>query len=757
MPASSCVVARPFRPLIAACISTTLWGGAVIGQTDTTQSADQTSAMLGEVVVTAQKRSEPIQRVPISIVAVTGEQMTQAGVSTLDELAGRIPAVQVQNTNNGATFFIRGIGDPGKSNGSSPVAVNLDGIYQSQQEVTGAALADLSRIEVLRGPQGTLYGRNATGGTVNIITNDPLLGEWSGEMQAGLGNYESRQLEGVINAPIGSTLAVRLVGSTNDHSGYLTNGLDDRHDRVIRVKALWQPSGRLRLLGTVQYLKIDEHGPSDVGLAPDGKTAGNLSWPPGGPTPVYTVSSNPWFDGPYNVETSGPNAVYCSPYCSTFYRVHDLQLIGQLDYDMGFGKLTAIAGSEQFQRDYLQFFAGYSGDQDPYHQESVEVRLANKRGSPIQWVAGVYALNQDGSGEVQEMLGIPQDSRNTVNTTQSHAAFGEVALPIGDRFRITAGMRYTADKVAGEVDTGALPAGNDGSSPTYDCYYPPYLAPGAACVNGVGQLFTFNHDQLTYKAGIQYDVAADSLLYADYSTGFRSGGVDGTGGPYGPETIRAYEIGSKNELLDRRLILNADVYYYLYGGYQLQYSRLIPGQTIAQSVESNVPGTSTVWGGELEGQYLLSRADRITLSAAYEASRFGSATVNLGNGPVDLAGETLPRMPKWTHTLGYEHTFTLPIGAALLAHVDGQYKSSYTTQLGPPPSYSVQRAYTLLNARLTYTSPSGRYDVSAYMNNITDKAVLLQSNPTRPPFGWGVLGDPRTYGVVFSEHFGGTQ
>jgi iron complex outermembrane receptor protein len=718
------------------------------------RASDNSQAFdLEEIIVTAEKRSESIQHAPLSVVAINGEKLVQGGVASLDQFAGEIPAVQVQGTNNGAAFFVRGIGDPGKSNGSSPVSVHQDGIYEAQQEVTGAALADLDRLEVLRGPQGTLYGRNATGGAVNLITNDPQLQEWSGVITAGAGDYRSRQLEAVLNAPIGDTLALRLVGSANDHDGYLSNGLNDRHDKIVRAKLLWEPNERLRVLTTIQYLNIDELGPGNVGLVPGGRTAGNLSWPPGGPTPVYTTSANPWYSGPYNVQTSGPNAVYCSPYCGVFYHVSDLQYRGQVDYDLNYATLTALAGVEHYQRDYLQDFSGYSGDRAPYNQDSVELRLASKSNSPIKWVGGLYTLSQNGSGEVQSILGIPQDSRNTVNSSESYAAFGQATVPITDLFRITGGLRYTRDEVRGEVDTGALAAGNDGSDPTYNCYYPSYLPSGSACVNGVGPLFVFQYSKVTYKVGAEYDLAPNSLLYADYSTGFRAGGVDGTGGPYGPETIGAYQIGSKNQFLDKRMSVNVGLFYYLYGNYQLQYSRLITGQSVAQSVESNVPGTSTVWGGEIEGQFRLTPNDNIDFGTAYEGSRFASATVNLGSGSVDLGGETLPRMPKWTQNLGYGHVLELPGNWTLLGHVDGQYKSSYTTQIGPPPSYSVQGDYVLANARLTLSPGGGKYFISAYINNITDRAVLLQSNPTRPPFGWGILGDPRTYGVVFSEHF----
>ena len=678
---------------------------------------------IADIVVTAQKRSQTIQDTPLSITALSGDMLAKSGVTDLNNAVGLVPSVQVQSSNTGATYFIRGIGQVGNT-GSSPVSVHIDGIYQQQPEITGAAGVDVNRIEVLRGPQGTLYGRNANGGTINVITNDPALGVTSADVKLGIGNYSTRQVEAAVNLPVGSTLALRVAGALNAHDGYLTNGLSDRNDRTLRGKLLWQPVEELSVLLSAENVWIDSKGAGNVLISED--------------------YDNPWTSAPYHefsvVFTGDP--VFCSPGCRPYYKVHNQQYRAEVNYEMPWATFTALGGIQRYRRHYLQAFGdGLEGDTTPVDQSSVELRLASPAASPVQWVLGAYYLDRDADGNVKYVYQINVATRIAISRERSKAVFGQLTYPLTDSFRLTGGLRYTHDETRQRVDDGEV----DGTTDTLVGY-----------TLGALQRGTFN--KVTYKAGAEYDIAPRSMLYGSVSTGFRAGGVDSLGGSYEPETITAYEVGSKNRFLDNSMILNASLYYYRYEGYQLSYAREIDGSSVPVIVTSNVPGVTKVWGAEVEGMFDVTSLDRLNYTASYQRSKFADATLATSCSPsgectyTALGGRTLPRMPKWTLTGGWEHRFPLGNGAEIQSYVDAQYKSGYDTNLVVFDG-SRQNGVTLVNARLTYQAADERFSISAYVRNLTDKAVLIQSNTAGPVNRYGILGDPRTYGVSLQAKF----
>ncbi|MBB6253262.1 TonB-dependent receptor [Nitrospirillum iridis] len=686
------------------------------------QEANSASA-LEEIIVTAERRVSNIQRTPISIAVKTGADLAQTGTVDLAKAVEDVPAVQVQKSNTGASFYIRGIGSRGVG-GSSPVSVNEDGIYQQQPDLISGAFADLDRIEVLRGPQGTLYGRNANGGTVNVITKNPDLDGYSGDVTVGFGNYDTVQSQAVLNAPLGPTLAIRIVGDLEQHSGYLTNGLSDRDDKVLRGKALWKPNDRFSLLVSAEEFFTDSRGPGNVLIS--------------------AVRDNPWYSAPYDsfavVFTGDP--VFCSPNCQPYYRVRNKQYRAEANYDLGFATLTALTGIQRYRRHYLQAFAGgLEYDDQPLDQESYELRLTSNEGAAIKWVAGAYALNQDYSGETKYVYHIDSATYYAINKDSSRAAFGQASVPLTDDLSLTGGVRYTQDHYDKRLDDGTV----DGSTGVLESLT-------------TGTLHSKGYAKVTYKGALEYQLDRASMLYAQYSTGFRSGGVDENGATFGPETIKAFEVGSKNRFFDDRLQLNASAYYYRYGGYQLDYIVSVGGASTDQITTSNVPGTTKVWGTELETQFRASHADLITASVSYEGSEFSDVTLATSCTSAgvcsytDLGGRSLPRTPRWTLNGGYEHTFDIDGGDTITTHVDTQYKSAYDADL-ISFTHSRQGAYALFNARLTYSRPDWGVSVSAYVNNITNRAVLEQANTAGPVNRYGVLNDPRTFGLVLNGHF----
>ncbi|HWU03085.1 MAG TPA: TonB-dependent receptor [Novosphingobium sp.] len=680
-------------------------------------------AKVQDIVVTAMRRTTILQKTPASIAVISGDVLSATGTADLAAAVENVPAVQVQKSNTGASFYIRGIGSRGVG-GDSPISVNIDGLYQQQPDVVSGAFADVARIEVMRGPQGTLYGRNANGGTVNIITKDPKLGERSADISLGYGNYQTIHAGAALNLPVGETLAVRLVGSLDRHDGYLSNGLSDRNDRVLRGKLLWQPSDRLRVLLGVDYLSTASKGPSNVLLSDDN------------PDPRYAA--------PYGSFTDLPQGkpVYCSPNCQPYYHVESTTYRGQADYDLGFATLTGLVGVQNYRRDYLQSFSGgIEHDVQPFHQRSYEVRLASRNGSPVQWVVGGYWLDQDWSGEMKYVYHIDAADYYAINQAHSRAVFGQVTLPLLARLRAVAGLRYTADRFRKRLDTGDV----DGTT-------------GNLVSLTTGTDFRGNYSRLTYKAGLEYDLTDHAMVYGQFSTGFRSGGVDANGGAYGPETIKAIEGGLKSRFLDGRLQVNAGAYYYFYDGYQLDYIKSVGGALSDVITTSNVNGTTRVWGAELESVFRPTKADQIDLSVAWQGNRFARAILPTscdGSGNctyTDLTGRRLPRSPEWTINAALEHSFILANTGSIVAHVDGMYKSSYQADL-ISFTYSLQRAYATLNARLTYNLPHSQVSIGAYINNATNVTVIEQANTAGPTDRYGLLNDPRTYGLTLNGHF----
>lgn len=676
-----------------------------------------------EIVVTAMKRTGSVQKTPASIAVVSGQTLQETGTANLVSAVETVPSVQVQKSNTGATFYIRGIGSRGVG-GSSPVSVNIDGIYQQQPDIVAGAFADVARIEVLRGPQGTLYGRNANGGTINIITRDPQLGVNSADITLGVGNYSALHAEAAVNLALTDTLSVRAVGAVDRHDGYLSNGLDDANDKVARIKALWQPVPELRVLLGYEHTSIDKLGPGNVLISDD--------------------APNPRQADPFNtfsvVFTGDP--VYCSPSCRPYYRVENDSYNAQLDYDFGFAKLTALAGIQRYTNNHLQAFSGgLERAYQPLDQESYEVRLANGDGSPIQWVVGGYMLDQDFSGETKYVLHIDDASYYPVETTRSRAAFGQVTIPLSSALRLTGGLRYTRDSYRKQKDSGTI----DGTTNEV----------GALTA---GTLYTGAYDKVTYKLGAEYDIAAEAMLYGQFSTGFRSGGIDERSGAFGPETIKAVEGGIKTRWFDDRLTANLGAYYYFYDGYQLDYMISVSGAATDILTTSNIPGTTRVWGAELETEFRATPRDTLSFALAYQGSRFADATIATSCDSAGtctyaaLGGRSLPRSPKWTINGGYEHNFPLADGSRIKAHVDGMFKSDYQTDI-LTFTHSKQSAYALLNARLVYELADSGLSVSAYVNNLTNVTVIEQANTAGPTDRYGILNAPRTYGLSLTGHF----
>ncbi|MFT3763057.1 MAG: TonB-dependent receptor [Pseudoxanthomonas sp.] len=708
--------ARPSR--LAAALSLLL---ASAGASAQEADADATgrAVTLDSVVVTAQHKAENIQSVPIAITAVSGEKAKAEGRNTVQEAIEDVPNVEFKTSNRGGGFYIRGIGSRFYDS-TAPVSVFFDGVYQSRSEVTNLGFLDIDRIEVLRGPQGTLYGRNNSGGTVNLISNAPVLGDSSGSALLQIGNYSQVTTEAAVNVPVSEIAALRIAAGSNSHDGYLSNGLQDEDSKAARAQLLLQPSPKVRFLLAADYAKNGGKGLGNVYLPTDSR-------------------SDPWTAPSYDTLSFAGNVV-CggdgAPSCSVYQDTENTSVRAQLDVDTAIGTVTALAAHQDFDMRYRQAFSYlYEDAHTPVTQSSAEVRLAAPADSPVSWVVGAYGLHIDNSGGWTRNYSFNSYSETVRSINESVAVFGQATWPLGADSRLTTGARYTRDSYESGTE-----------------------------VNEIVNIASGAKNKATWRLAYEHDLSADVMGFASLSTGYKQGGIGqsaNTGAiyQYDPETVTALELGLKGDFADRRVRFNVSAFLYRYKGYQLDINYYPdPDSEVYETRTSNVPGTSRVAGLELEGNWLLSQAGRLDFTATYTDTSFADADVLLGASSTaytSLAGRQLPSTPKWKATLGYTHTWELASGQ-LSGYVGATASDSYVADLVyftyAQPDLFVQDAYQKYDAKLTYDSNDGRWSVSLYGNNLTNEATIQQANPAGPNV-LGVISPPRTYGVTFATRF----
>lgn len=661
------------------------------------QAATNAEAFTGDIVVTAQRRSESSQKAAVAITALSGADLVAQARNSVADAIATVPSVQVQGNPNGAQIYIRGVGSNADSQlGDPAVNLNVDGVYQQQTEVPTSLMYDVERIEVLRGPQGTLYGRNATAGAVNIVTKDPVLGDFSGYATLQGGNYDAIHGEAAVNVPVGDNSAVRAAIATDNHDGYLSNGNNDARMVAGRLKVLTNPTDNLRILLAGDYL---HSGGNDIG-----SVAAPLD------------KDDPW----YSDKPRG------------YLDIDSWNVRGQVDYTAPFATFTLLASHNDFDKDEANVILSPSAVS--VHREgkqnSVELRASSPYASPVKWVGGLFYYHDD---ELRQVVDSPIDAvaagasnpeLRTVTAT-SYAAFANATVPLTDGIRLTGGVRYTHDrKDARFVYT-------DGS--------------GAADATAIASWNSF-----TWKGGLEADVSPTSLLYANVSTGFKAGGFaqQFPAASYDPEKITAFEIGSKNRFFDNALTFNLSAFHYSYRDYQAQYPDLVDG---AFALVTANAATARIYGAELEARLRLSPDDTLSLNGTYLHTRFGEFRyTSILSGTVDHSGERLPNSPTAAFDIAYDHDFHVA-GGVLTAHANMHISSGYWTTVERSID-SCQGSFTRSDAFLRYEPASQGWDVRLFVRNIENRAVrtLGAANPFDAVL---LIAPPRTYGAAATIRF----
>lgn len=716
--------------------------------------AVNTSAqILEEVVVTAQKRDQSIQEIPMSIVALNDRLLSDAGVESADELTRIVPNVRISRLSQASATVIRvrGVGQAGNNAIDPSVAPFLDGVYVARGGAILNTFLDVAAVEVLRGPQGTLFGRNATSGAIQVNTNAPQFDEMSGHLFAEVGNYSAKRYRGVLNVPVSDTFAMRVAAVSDTHDGYYDNLLDgksygERDAMSARVSLRWQPTDSVNWVLRYDYSTMEGDGqlPAEV----SSHTA---------PANFNAIISNAF--GPLSPDISDPFDGTVSQRMVGYLDDEQTGISSDLTWDLDNDyRIRWIFGQREWDNeqvdgdviftgvDLVNRFGLYTSD-----MTSNEVQLISPEGAIFggkgDFVAGVYTFDEDYYVGEDLNLGVafcpvlvggqapqfiapcqasPQLDATELffdQTAESVAAFIDSNINLSDTLKLTVGARYTKD---------------DKKSTFTQLLNNPFA--GALRGPEAGN-YDFDDSQFTYRVVLSYYSSDDTMWFANYSTGYKSGGINSQGSAaalgqkriFDSEEVNDIELGVKSTLMDGRMQLNATLYRMELDDFQDRSFR------DASFIITNA-GTLLQQGLEVETKTLLNDNWSLDFSMAYLDSEFtdfkgasplaGCAvlpvpgTVSCPN-PQDNTGKRSTFSPEWQFNgaISYEQ----PLGSSmnLNARLGWQYVDEHFAGGSELSSQTITEAYDLWDARVTLANDVQGWTVSLFGENLTDERYAV--------------------------------
>ena len=755
--------------------------GAGFEQVDGITTEENSDVGLNTIIVTANRREESLQDVSIPVNAIDGEGLLNRGIVATEDLSSAIPALQVQPSGgSGLGLFLRGVGTrPGNSFAENAVAFNFNEVYLARPTSVGGTFFDLERVEVLKGPQGTLYGRNATGGAVNVIPKRPDLGAVGGSFTASYGNYDHVLVSGALNVPLGDTLAVRAAGQISERDGYLSDGTSDESVQAGRLSLLFEPSNLFSVTVVGDYSHQGGKGTGSVVIpAADGRYDApplddriGATDPRARAVPIEYARGvfAPPFCGGFGNWIDGGCLLVAGDFGEPSLDTENYGISANVEADLGPVVLNVIPAWRQSSSDFISYVPGFLLDvNDDSEQLSLEARLSSNTDGPLEYVVGAYYFKEEQNAVNRFSQGALSTTLFTPNLdTESFALFGQATLSLSDTFRVVGGLRWTNEDKTQVTSLGR------GDEEMEDPFNPPLLD-------------TFTGEQgfekITWKAGIEFDAGPDSLLYANVATGIKSGGFFASSPPdnsFGPEELTAYTIGSKNRFLDDRLQLNIEAFYWDYKDQQVTFVGGLVDSATGRLVNTGITrnaGQAEMYGVEVDGLFQLSPNDLFSFNVQWLKGEYKDFTVDLfgpsparpstscdvlaTNGfpggflsPTSCAGRPTLNSPEWSFNLGYEHTFELGSGLELIAGAQTTIESSRFLDVDFSEE-SRQDGYMKSDAFLTLESIDDDWSLTAFINNIEDEEILASAG-TRPILfiKYGALRPPRTYGLRATKRF----
>jgi iron complex outermembrane receptor protein len=747
--------------LRASCLAFTAFFGiaapGVRAQEDKTHAKD---AGIEDIVVTANRREERLQDVPVSISAFGTRELEKLQIRDLSGLGRIAPSLTVSRSQADRTSIVvtlRGLVQVDQVTAIDPaVGIYIDGIYTARNTGGNSQLIDLQRIEVLRGPQGTLFGRNTIGGAVNIVPNKPN-GEFGGYTELKVGNYNLVNGSAVLNLPISQELAFRVAGSLYARGGFARNGvtgsdLANLRSQFVRAQLRYEPAPGWEVLLSGDYSHNSSDGEWATLIGADVATA---------------------------AATLAQLAPYVNPYARVVYPTFSTGFSGHLGGasatvtgQLGAATVKSITAYREAAKTYgaVDFDAtpynvqGQLGGFSSQHQWTQELQLYGKAlANRLDWIVGAFYFRERGTDNNLNISSAPIvipptqliPRGQTIATNKSLGAFAQITYTIVDSLRLTAGIRYTRDTRAITAQNGFLlyatglqvQCGIARAGPLPDCSFTPPAA-------------TF--DYFPFSVGLDYKIDR-TLLYAKFSRGFRSGGFNGRGNgssvntalaaaasvatPFLPERVSSYEAGIKSDIFDGHLRLNLSVYHAEYS--QIQVRQLIsppPPATLTSYIVNG--GNARFNGYELEATALLGPLS-VHASTAYTDPKYTKLNVGIVTPTLDSRFILVP-----AHTASVAADYAVPskIGDWNL-HVDWDYKSrTYYSNTPPDSALAQQAAYGLWNAAVEFKLKAQPITLTAWVQNLADKQyqariLLVPGSATGTASSvTGFPGDPRTFG-----------
>jgi iron complex outermembrane recepter protein len=765
---------------------------------------------LEEITVTAQKRAESSQKVAIAMEVLSGEQLAETGQNDVSEILKNISNAVINRTDEGMRVTVRGVNEAGGSFNNMrvqtpTVAINFDGAYNTEDSA-GQNLFDVERVEVLYGPQSTMYGSNSPGGIVNIITASPKLNKYSASGSVEYAKYDLLNANVTLNAPIISDqLAMRLTGQTSKHGSWVESNPNETKSKNVRLKTLYQPNQDLSIGLTGSYGKASSGGMMGGSVAafvdqdkiPGGGTAwdyvsdtgGAAPPPPGGGAPAGNPNAADRITKGLSSEITWNTAFASISIVPSYSKSESQDTSNVTDVTVNVGGVSYTVDTVRHSENWTK-------------QKNADIRLTSPADFPIKWIlGGTYYNSRRENNDIWSEY--PDLNQSGYAWQKTKGIYGNITYPFTDTFRGTVGYRYSWDEMYN----------NDGRP-----------KPGTTGITGM------NYSAPDYKIGMEYDLAQNTMLFANYATSYRVQGMaeQHTVNPAAqnnwraipPEKLKAYTIGLKSRFLENKLQVNPSFYYYDYQNREFpvagDWGRITSGSTVeadycGKDKNGNaVPGATVNdcpdfdFDGELDygpmaagggpedprskqvGQYeaygldvstnwMITAEDRLDVSLSYMHTKWKDATVHMlwwwiwtdETGKLvegaNFNGMRNTYSPTWAGTIGYEHNFMIGNQGTLTPHVDLQFKSEYKLSLtsdaqvaadptlGPSMvGWNKQEPYYLVDGNINFVHSSGIWTLNAYVKNATNYAVkttLAGGGPVGNKIG---LNDPRTYGAVFT-------
>ncbi len=719
--------------LVAAIVLSTFWQSPPL-------LAAESDGILEEIVVTAQRREQNLQKVPVAVSAFSQNAIEREDISDLTDIATRVPGLTFSPFSPGQNILaLRGASsnDDGAGTDNS-IAVFIDDVYLGRASNINPELFDLERIEVLRGPQGTLFGKNTIGGAINVVSTRPNTEQTEGKIRVNVGNFARRDLAGLITGPLTPNLAGKLSFSTRKRDGWVDNlalnkKQKDDDSQSVRGQLLFTNNGFEALISG-DYNKLDVEDMARI--------------------PINTGDPRDpalWFSGSYTA-LCGTNR---DPDCAAgpadgFAKQKSGGVSARLKWYAGNGELISITAYRENEADWNMDSTGTDSliivDDilDNTEQFSQELRWASSLGDNINYLAGMWYLNEetdrtecfDLSPQTDCTLdadGGMTDFYRQINETTSYAAFGHVDWRFDENWTLTLGARYSYEKK--EIDNEAN-AGN-------------FVVINQSFSNSEGESW----NAFTAKASLAFQATDSTNIYGTIATGFKSGGfaaapqsIEFTK-PLDQEEALNYELGIKSDVTDR-LRLNLAAFYTEYENLQIQtFGPLAAGAAFGTFQTFN-SGDAEIFGVELEAVWIVT--DNLTISGfyGYQNSQFGDTNI-AGTAFPDQSGQDLIRTPENKYSINVNYIYPLGNRGDIVGNVSFRYTDDQRGELEP---WAIQPEFDLFDARIGWISSDEALEVAVWGKNLADEEYITHVY-TIASSVVAVFGDPRMYGASVTWKF----